>query len=181
MPSRPRRRSRSTRSRKRATRRPQLTSLPTSRTAYADTRAWLLKEHGPVCAYCGRVCSPRTITLDHVTPRRGQSAYDRRDNLVLACKRCNAAKADKPFVAYILADRKRAANLLHYGAHLSEGILSILRPIAATLPPSVAAPPAPAASRAAERPARRQRHVFGPDDDGESPYRDAESPYRRTA
>jgi len=56
--------------------------VPTGRAAYAETRRWLLDTHGPVCAYCGRTFTARTLTLDHVTPRRGQSAYDRRDNLV---------------------------------------------------------------------------------------------------
>jgi hypothetical protein len=99
--------------------------------------------------------------LDHVTPRRGQSAYDRRDNLVLACKRCNAAKADKPFLTYLLDQRLRAVNLLRYGTHLSEGILDIVRPIAEGYvgpPPPVQQPP---------------RTIYGPDPDAQdSPYRD---------
>ena len=121
---------------------PQHSSVPTSRNAYADTRAWLLAEHGPVCAYCAGTFSPRTLTLDHVTPRKGQSAYDRRDNLVLACKRCNTAKADKPFLVYLLAQRPRAINLLRYGNHLSEGIVSILRHMVGDEVP----PPAPKAT-----------------------------------
>ena len=56
-----------------------------------DTRAWLLKQHGPVCAYCGSKYTARVMTLDHVAPRRGQTAYDRRDNLVLAWKACEDA------------------------------------------------------------------------------------------
>ena len=51
------------------------------------------------------------MTLDHVTPRRGQTAYDRRDNLVLCCPACNAQKADQPFLAFLLARRARAASL----------------------------------------------------------------------
>ena len=73
-----------------ATPRVQLTSQPTSRNAYLDTRMWLLEQHGPVCAYCDRKFTERVMTLDHVAPRRGQTAYDRRDNLVLACPGCNA-------------------------------------------------------------------------------------------
>ena len=99
-------------------------SQPTSRLAYSETREWLLKSHGPICAYCGVTYSPRSLTLDHVTPRKGQSAYDRRDNLVLACKRCNTAKADKPFLVFLLAQRTRAERLLRYGDHLSNGIKS---------------------------------------------------------
>lgn len=139
------------------------TSVPTGRAAYTETRRWLLELHGPVCAYCGVRHSPRGITLDHVTPRKGQSAYDRRDNLVLACKRCNAAKADKPFLIYLLASPTRAGHLARFGSHLSAGILAQVMPIAATLQPS-----APA-SRTSQS---RVRVVYGPGDESDSPYAD---------
>jgi 5-methylcytosine-specific restriction endonuclease McrA len=105
----------------------RLTTLPTGRAAYADTRAWLLKEHGPVCAYCGRSFPVGTMTLDHVAPRRGQTAYDRRDNLVLACRECNAAKRDLPPLAFLLQRRSRAVHLLRYGTHLSDGLVELAR------------------------------------------------------
>jgi HNH endonuclease len=73
------------------------------------------------------------MTLDHVTPRRGQNAYDRRDNLVLACKMCNAAKADTPLLAFLLADRTRAARMLRYGAHLSSGLIDLAEELAGPL------------------------------------------------
>lgn len=145
---------------------PQHSSQPTSRVAYSETRDWLLKSHGPICAYCGVKYSPRSLTLDHVTPRKGQSAYDRRDNLVLACKRCNTAKADKPFLVFLLAQRTRAERLLRYGDHLSEGIKDILRHMVGDLPPL---PPADSAPQAP-----RKKYGSSPDDD--SPYRE-ESPY----
>lgn len=162
--------------------RPQNTgvSAPTGRAAYADTRKWLLKTHGHVCAYCGLTYTPRDLTLDHVTPRRGQSAYDRRDNLVLACKRCNAAKADKPFVAWVLGARSRAVHLYRYGQHLSEGILDLLRPMVGdeVIASVQATPPGSSPAQAHARP-RAARHVFGPDDtDGESPYLDGPAPTR---
>ena len=146
---------------------PQDATHSTSRLAYAETRRWLLAQHGPVCAYCGGTHAPRDITLDHVTPRKGQKAYDRRDNLVLACKRCNTAKADKPFLVYLLAQRARAMNLLRYGRHLSEGILDLLRHMAGGDLPELATGQI------------RPRERYGAEDDGESPY--LESPYRRTA
>lgn len=90
-----------------------------------ETRVWLLEQHGPVCAYCGVRFTARVMTLDHVAPRRGLTAYDRRDNLVLACPGCNAAKADKPPLAYLLGARSRAVNLLRYGAHLSPMLLDL--------------------------------------------------------
>lgn len=112
----------------------QHTSAPTSRTAYAETRHWLLARHGPVCAYCERRIEPQAITLDHVTPRRGQSAYDRRDNLVLACPACNGAKKDTPLLAFLLARRARAASLLRYGAHLSPMLVDLARQLAGSGP-----------------------------------------------
>lgn len=105
----------------------KLTSHPTSRNALMETRAWLLDQHGPVCAYCGRRHTAAEMTLDHVAPRRGQTAYDRRDNLVLACKTCNAAKRDLAPLAFLLALRTRAANLLRYGAHLSAGLIDLAK------------------------------------------------------
>ena len=73
---------------------------------------------------------PDVITLDHVTPRKGKTAYDRRDNLVLACPECNAVKADQPFLGFLLARRSRAASLLRYGEHLSHMLLDLAREIA---------------------------------------------------
>jgi 5-methylcytosine-specific restriction endonuclease McrA len=107
----------------------ELTSHPTTRGAQTNTRAWLLKHYGPHCAYCGLKVSPRVITLDHVAPRRGQTAYDRRDNLVLACRDCNAKKKDMAPLAFLLAVKSRAANLVRYGAHLSAGLLALARPL----------------------------------------------------
>lgn len=106
------------------------TSVPTSRLAYAETRQWLLARHGPVCAYCERRVTDATITLDHVTPRRGQSAYDRRDNLVLCCKACNGLKKDLSFLAFLLQRPTRAASLLEYGAHLSPMLVDLIHQIA---------------------------------------------------
>jgi 5-methylcytosine-specific restriction endonuclease McrA len=90
-------------------------------------REWLLEQHGSVCAYCGIETPPEAITLDHVRPRRGQTAYDRADNLVLACRECNAAKADTPLMAFLLARRSRGVFLLHYGEHLSEPLRELAR------------------------------------------------------
>jgi len=90
-------------------------------------RDWLLGQHGPVCAYCGTSTSAEAITLDHVRPRRGQTAYDRPDNLVLACATCNAAKADTPLLAFLMMRRSRGVFLLHYGDHLSDPLKDLAR------------------------------------------------------
>lgn len=103
------------------------TSQPTTRGAQVLTRAWLLKQYGPLCAYCGERFTARKLTLDHVAPRRGQNAYDRRDNLVLACVPCNRAKKDQSPLAFLLGLRSRAVNLVKSGAHLSEGLIEMAR------------------------------------------------------
>jgi 5-methylcytosine-specific restriction endonuclease McrA len=119
--------------RKRSARSPSIASSKTLRRSggrsYQAHRDWLLAQHGPVCAYCGRTIPTEDITLDHVRPRKGQTAYDRPDNLVLACPSCNSAKADTPFLAFLLARRSRGVYLLHYGDHLSEGIKEIVRQV----------------------------------------------------
>lgn len=102
----------------------------------------------------------RAITLDHVAPRRGKTAYDRRDNLVLACRDCNAKKRDQPPLAFLLAVKSRAVNLLEYGAHLSAGLIDMAR----QLVPTDDATTAPATQRV--------RWNASDEDDGPSPYRD---------
>ncbi len=106
------------------------TSAPTSRIAYGETRRWLLATHGPVCAYCEQRVGERIITLDHVTPRKGQSAYDRRDNLVLCCTVCNGAKKDRSFLSFLLERPARAVSLLRYGTHLSHMLTELVHQIA---------------------------------------------------
>ena len=116
-----------------------------------------------MCAYCGRRVPASSVTLDHVTPRRGQTAYDRRDNLVLACEECNGAKADMPILAFLLRKRERAAVLLRYAGHLSPMLVDLVRGL---VPNDGEAPPPPV------------RESFDDlfTDDGDSPYHD--SPYR---
>ncbi len=155
-----------------APRQPPLTSHPTGRAAYTETRRWLLQTHGPVCAYCERVVPERTITLDHVTPRRGLTAYDRRDNLVLCCKTCNAAKADKPILAFLLGNRARIVALYKYGQHLSHQLVEMVK----DLLPEDERPPLPRGPVTAKaRPAarrRRWREIHPPDNPRAAPYLD---------
>jgi len=104
--------------------------MPTGRAAYAETRVWLVKQHGLACAYCARRVPARDLTLDHVAPRRGMTAYDRRDNLVLCCLACNIAKADKTAMVWLLAKRTRVINLVRFGSHLSQGLVEMVHDLA---------------------------------------------------
>ena len=112
------------------------------------------------------------MTLDHVAPRRGQTAYDRRDNLVLACPGCNAAKRDQAPLAFLLASRPRAASLLRYGTHLSAGLLDLAR----SLVPGAAALHAANGNGNGNGNGKTNGNGTGhhadDTDDGESPYRD---------
>ena len=101
------------------------------------------------------------MTLDHVAPRRGQTAYDRRDNLVLACPGCNMVKRDQAPLAFLLGSRIRAVNLVRYGAHLSPMLVELAR----SLVPGGAEQESPAADASAIDWASLI------DLDGESPYR----------
>lgn len=152
---------------------PTLTSVPTGRAAYVETRKWLLARHGPVCAYCERIVPERTITLDHVTPRRGLTAYDRRDNLVLSCKTCNAAKADKPILSFLLGNRARVVAMYKYGQHLSHQLVEMVKDL---LPPDQR-PPLPTgplhAKKAKPQGRRRSwRELYPHDRDEADPYLD---------
>ena len=123
-----------------------------------------------MCAYCGRRVPADTITLDHVAPRRGRSAYDRRDNLVLACQECNGAKADMPILAFLLRNRTRAVMLHRFGPHLSPMLVELVRSL--TPEGDVALPPQ-------ERGAARERLRHLPDVDREEEQRDEQGRYRR--
>jgi hypothetical protein len=101
------------------------------------------------------------MTLDHVAPRRGQTAYDRRDNLVLACPGCNMIKRDQAPLAFLLGSRIRAVNLVRYGSHLSPMLVDLAR--------SLVPADADATSPAADASAIDWASLI--DLDGESPYR----------
>ena len=62
-----------------------------------DAYLFELKHRGVPCFYCGQIGR----TLDHVVPKsRGGS--DDRENLVIACERCNSSKGNKPQEEFFL-------------------------------------------------------------------------------
>jgi hypothetical protein len=102
------------------------------------------------------------MTLDHVAPRRGQKAYDRRDNLVLACQDCNKKKRDLAPLAFLLGARSRAINLLRFGAHLSAGLLDLAKSLI----------PVQDQQTSGVANINRVRWDAATEDDDDSPYRD---------
>ncbi len=62
--------------------------------ALKKSRWWRQKIQKGVCYYCGRKFPPNELTMDHVVPiiRGGRSE---KNNLVPACKECNARKKHK--------------------------------------------------------------------------------------
>ena len=61
-------------------------------------RAKLLKKYGDKCAFCGRDLTPQTVTIDHFFPKSKLKAGDKlknsMENLVPACRVCNALKGN---------------------------------------------------------------------------------------
>ncbi len=59
--------------------------------ALKKSRWWRQKIQKGVCYYCGRKFPPNELTMDHVVPiiKGGRSE---KNNLVPACKECNARK-----------------------------------------------------------------------------------------
>lgn len=61
-----------------------------------DLKSFLIQRDGNECFYCG--CKTITLTVDHVFPRDSQKNNpdeDNVENLVLACRSCNARKANR--------------------------------------------------------------------------------------
>ncbi|GGH72733.1 hypothetical protein GCM10010978_09920 [Compostibacillus humi] len=59
---------------------------------------WIFSE--PCCAYCGKEVPEQDRTLDHITPIKygGSNTFD---NVMMACRSCNSAKADRPVYDFI--------------------------------------------------------------------------------
>lgn len=60
---------------------------------------WLIEKYRGRCALCGVVCNrvprdPRQATVDHIYPQ-SLGGSNARGNLQLACRVCNAMKADR--------------------------------------------------------------------------------------
>lgn len=68
----------------------------------------ILRRDGFRCKYCGKAASEVELVVDHVIPST-LGGPDTPDNLVAACKPCNAGKSSVPLDAEIVADVSAAA------------------------------------------------------------------------
>lgn len=59
-----------------------------------NRREFLYARQNGCCAYCGQHIPRHKATLDHVVPK-ALGGDGTRENQVIACRRCNSAKADK--------------------------------------------------------------------------------------
>ena len=76
------------------------------------TRYEVLRRDNHTCRYCGATAPDATLTVDHVVPV-SLGGTDKPDNLVAACRDCNAGKAasnpDAPLVETVADDALRWA------------------------------------------------------------------------
>lgn len=70
------------------------------------TRYEILKRDNHTCRYCGDSAPDVKITVDHVTPL-ALGGSDSPDNLVAACRDCNAGKSSTSPTAETVADVKQ--------------------------------------------------------------------------
>jgi hypothetical protein len=80
-----------------------------------ELREYLLHRHGHTCAYCAGQSQDPVLEIEHVQPRAGGGS-NRVANLVIACRACNTAKANRTAGEWAAAlgrsklDRTRKAN-----------------------------------------------------------------------
>ena len=67
------------------------------------TRYEVLRRDNNTCRYCGETAPDVKITIDHVTPV-ALGGSDKPENLVVACKDCNAGKSSVPPGASLVDD-----------------------------------------------------------------------------
>lgn len=81
----------------------------------------ILRRDGNACRYCGATAPDAKLTIDHVVPI-ALGGSDDPDNLVTACRDCNAGKSatapDQALVADVSADAVRWAHAVREAASL---------------------------------------------------------------
>jgi 5-methylcytosine-specific restriction endonuclease McrA len=84
------------------------------------TRKNIFNRDRNTCQYCGRVFSPKNLTLDHILPRAkgGKSTWE---NLVACCHECNATKGDT--LLCDLRNMKLIRNPKSINSHTSKHLL----------------------------------------------------------
>ena len=80
------------------------------------TRYEVLRRDNHTCRYCGGTAPDVKLTVDHVTPL-ALGGSDKPDNLVAACRDCNAGKSSTTADAALVADVDQKA--LEWGAAIA--------------------------------------------------------------
>ena len=96
----------------------------------ADKRRLRLWQANPYCLYCGIRLRFELATLDHVRAK-GCGGTDTEDNVVLACKRCNNAKAAMPIQEFAEYLRQWASRVSALAQQWPEGDFDKCEPVAA--------------------------------------------------
>jgi len=93
------------------------------------TRYEVLKRDNHTCRYCGASAPNATLTVDHVTPV-ALGGSDAPDNLVAACRDCNAGKASTapsdPLVEDVKQDAVRWAAAMKLAAERRAAVTSAM-------------------------------------------------------
>lgn len=73
-------------------------------------KKWLYRKYRGRCHYCTVCLEYERSTIDHKKPRCRGGTYDKR-NVILACRDCNAEKADMPYYKYKALWKLRMENV----------------------------------------------------------------------
>ncbi|HUG40538.1 MAG TPA: HNH endonuclease signature motif containing protein [Longimicrobiales bacterium] len=81
--------------------------------ASPDRKRKILELHGFRCVYCGELCRPEDLTVDHVEPRVKGGDHSE-GNLVACCRPCNRDKAGAAAWSFLATRPDQRSNFLRY-------------------------------------------------------------------
>ena len=65
------------------------------------TKYLAVRRQDSQCLYCGDVITFSSAEMDHIIPRRGVGATNKRENLAAVCRQCNQKKSDIPLAVWV--------------------------------------------------------------------------------
>jgi HNH endonuclease len=78
------------------------------------------------CVYCGEVCAPERLTVDHVQPRVRGGDHSR-GNVVTACDRCNVRKGHRALADFLRDDPVACDHFFRLATHVWPRHLAAVR------------------------------------------------------